>query len=526
MTRWWAVLLAMLVLRAQPPVYDWAIRGATVVDGTGAPRYTADVFLAGGRIAAIGNVPGASARREVDARGLTLTPGFIDVHSHGLAGLLSQEGAAENYIRQGVTTIFEGPDGGSPLPIAPMLEKLAALRPMVHIGLFVGHGTVRSRVMGSVNRAATPEELDQMRGLVRQAMREGAFGLSTGLFYVPGNFAPTEELVELAKVAGAAGGIHQSHMRDEAERVADSVRETLRIGEEGRLPTQITHHKVIGKRNWGLSQETLRLVDEARRRGVDVSIDQYPYTASSTGTAALFPQWALEGGAKALAERLSSSAQRARIQAEIVRRLREDRGAGDPANVVLAGCRHDPSLAGRNLAELASQRRGDASFENAAEVAIELQLAGGCSAIYHAISEEDIERIMRHPATMIASDGGVPSLGQGHPHPRNYGTFARVLSVYVQARGVLTLEEAVHKMSGLPARRMGLRDRGLIRAGQWADLALFDPAAVRDRSTFADPHHYAEGMRIVWVRGTPALENGVLTGERAGEVLRGSGAPQ
>jgi dihydroorotase/N-acyl-D-amino-acid deacylase len=315
-------------------------------------------------------------------------------------------------------------------------------------------------------------------------------------------------------------------MRDEAERVADSVRETLRIGEEGRLPTQITHHKVIGKRNWGLSQETLRLVDEARRRGVDVSIDQYPYTASSTGTAALFPQWALEGGAKALAERLSSSAQRARIQAEIVRRLREDRGAGDPANVVLAGCRHDPSLAGRNLAELASQRRGDASFENAAEVAIELQLAGGCSAIYHAISEEDIERIMRHPATMIASDGGVPSLGQGHPHPRNYGTFARVLSVYVQARGVLTLEEAVHKMSGLPARRMGLRDRGLIRAGQWADLALFDPAAVRDRSTFADPHHYAEGMRIVWVRGTPALENGVLTGERAGEVLRGSGAPQ
>jgi dihydroorotase/N-acyl-D-amino-acid deacylase len=515
--------LLLLLVSLSGQSFDLHIRQARIVDGTGGPAYVADVWVRDGRIAAIGEGSG-TARRVVEARGLTLAPGFIDVHSHGRAGLTGGVEAAENYIRQGVTTIFEGPDGSSPLPLRPFLDRVAAAQPGVNVGLFVGHGTVRQQVMGTANRQATPEELERMRALVEQAMKEGAFGLSTGLFYVPGNFSKTEEVIALGKVAARFGGIHQSHMRDEADRVLESVKETIRIGEEGGLPTQVTHHKIIGKKNWGLSAETLRLVDEACRRGVDVSIDQYPYTASSTGSGALFPQWSLEGGAKALRERLGAAEQRSKIKAEIVRRIREDRGAGDPANIVFASCGFDPKLAGRSLADVTRAKGREMTLENAAETAIEIQVAGGCSTVYHAISEEDVERVMRHPRTMIASDGGIPVFGRDVPHPRSYGTFARVLGRYVRERKVLTLEEAVHKMSGLPARRMGLTDRGLVRVGMRADLVLFDPARVIDRATFEKPHQYAEGVDSVWVNGVATLAGGRMTGQKGGVALFGARA--
>lgn len=523
---WGLWLLLLPALHAQQESVDLLIRNAQVVDGTGSSPFPADVAVAGGRIVAVGRLAGRSATQTIDAGGLVLAPGFIDVHSHARAGLTGGEEAAENYIRQGVTTVFEGPDGGSPLPLKPFLERIAEIKPSVNVGMMVGHGTVRSTVMGTVNRPATAAELERMRALVKEAMEQGAFGLSTGLFYVPGNYAPTEEVIELGKIVGAMGGIHQSHMRDEAAKVQASVAETIRIGEEGHLPTQVTHHKIIGKQNWGRSVETLRLVDEARRRGVDVTIDQYPYTASSTGTAAMFPQWSLEGGAKSLAERLAAPEQRARIKAEIVRRLREDRGAGDPANVALASCRFDESLAGKNLADVTRMKRREVNFENAAETAIEIQLAGGCSAVYHAIAEEDVERIMRHQQTMIASDGGVPVFGKGVPHPRSYGTFARVLGRYVRERKVLTLQEAVRKMSGLPAARMGLKDRGLLQPGMKADMVLFDPAKVSDKATFEEPHQYAVGVVSVWVNGLPALMDGRMTGKRSGVVLYGPGKAQ
>jgi len=353
-------------------------------------------------------------------------------------------------------------------------------------------------------------------------MQEGAFGLSTGLFYVPGNFAPTEEVIELAKIAAQFGGIHTSHMRDEAARVVESVKETIRIGEEGHLPTQVTHHKIIGKANWGLSRETLRLVEAARARGVDATIDMYPYTASSTGTGALFPQWSLAGGAKALAERLAAPDARAKIKAEIVDRILHDRGAGDAKNVVIASCGFDRTLAGKSLARIALDRGRTASPEDAAETAIEIQAQGGCSAIYHAISEEDLERILKFRWTMVASDGGIAVPGPDRPHPRNYGTFARILARYVRERRTLTLEEAVYKMSGFPAQRLGLAGRGQIAEGQRADLVLFDPAKIQDESTFEDPHRYASGVDSVWVNGVRALAGGKMTGELGGQVLRGS----
>lgn len=515
---WTALLVARLW--AQP--HDVLIRGARVIDGTGGPWFRADVAIEGERIAAVGRLDGAQARRVVEGRGLVLAPGFIDAHSHALAGL-RRHPDAENLIRQGVTTVFEGQDGSSPLPVGAALDEMDRLRPAVNIGFFAGHGTIRRRVMGTEMRAPAAEELERMKALLRQAMREGAFGISTGLFYVPGNYARTEEVVELARVAGAMGGMHISHMRDETSGVLDSVAETIRIGEEGGLPTQVTHHKIIGRPNWGKSRETLRLVEEARARGVDVTLDAYPYTASSTGTGALFPQWALSGGAEALEERLAAQETRARIRAEIVRRILEDRGGGDPANVVLASCGFDPALAGKSLAELARARGMAPSAENAADIAIDLQRKGGCSAVYHAIGEEDVERVLAYRWTMVASDGGVAAPGEGAPHPRNYGTFARVLGRYVRERGLLRLEEAVWKMTGLPAQRMGLWERGLVRPGMRADLVLFDAGKAGDRATFEAPHQYAEGVEAVWVNGVETLSGGRMTGRRGGQALRAAG---
>jgi dihydroorotase/N-acyl-D-amino-acid deacylase len=303
--------------------------------------------------------------------------------------------------------------------------------------------------------------------------------------------------------------------------VLDSVRETIRIGEESGLPTQITHHKIIGQPNWGRSIETLRLVEEARVRGVDVTIDQYPYTASSTGIAALFPQWSLEGGQKATVERLTAPDQRARIKAAIVANLKVDRGSGDAKNVQIVNCAFDPSLAGKNLAEITRARGAEPDFANAAETAIALIEKGGCSAIYHAIDEPDVVRIMQSPYSMVASDGEIPVFGQASPHPRSYGTFARVLGVYVREKHVLSLEEAVRKMSGYPAQRLKLWDRGIVRPGMKADLIVFDPATVADRARYDKPHQYSVGVRDVIVNGKFALRENTVTAERPGRVLYG-----
>jgi len=451
---------------------------------------------------------------------MMVAPGFIDIHSHGRRGIQSVP-TAENYLREGVTTIIEGPDGSSPLPIGTFLDGIRKLGTSINFGTCVGQGSIRSEVMGLVNRKATPEELEKMKALAAQAMRDGAFGLSTGLYYVPGNFSTTEEVIELAKVVGRMGGMHISHMRNEATGVLDSVRETIRIGEECGLPTQITHHKIIGQQNWGKSVETLKLVEEARARGVDVTIDQYPYTASSTGIASLLPQWALEGGQKSTLERLSAPGERAKIKAIVVENLKFDRGAGDPANVSIVSCGFDRALAGKNLAELTRARGVEVNFENAAETAIELQAKGGCSAIYHAIAEDDVVRIMRSPYTMIASDGDIPVFGQASPHPRSYGTFARVLGVYVREKHVLTLEDAVRRMSGYPAARLKLGDRGLLRPGMKADVVVFDAATVADRSQYDKPHQYSVGVRDVVVNGKLAMKNGEVTSERPGRVLYG-----
>jgi len=500
--------------------YDILITGARVIDGSGTPWFYADVGIQGDSIAAIGHLDGAQAGVRIDGRGMVVAPGFIDIHSHGRRGI-GPVPTAENYLREGVTTIIEGPDGSSPLPIKTFLDGVAKSPISINFATFVGQGSIRQQVIGSVNRKATAEELSTMKGIAEQAMRDGAFGLSTGLFYVPGNFTPTDEVIELAKVVGKLGAIHISHMREEAAHVLDSVRETIRIGEEGGLPTQITHHKTIGQASWGKSVESLKLVEEARARGVDVTIDQYPYTASSTGIAALVPQWALEGGQKSTAERLGTTDSRARIKATIVQNLKYDRGAGDPKNVAIVNCGFDRTLPGKNLAEITRSRGQEPTMENAAEVVMDLVAKGGCSAVYHAIAEEDVVRIMKSPYTMIASDGDIPVFGQAAPHPRSYGTFARVLGVYVREQHVITLEDAVRKMSAFPAERLKIYDRGMLRPGMKADVIVFDPATVSDRATFDKPHQYSAGVHEVIVNGKLVLHADQVTAERPGRVIYG-----
>lgn len=504
---------------AQGPTYDLVLRNGRIVDGSGNPWYRGDVAIRGDSIVKIGASITESATRIIDVQGQVIAPGFIDIHTHARSGIFRVP-TAENYVRQGVTTLIEGPDGSSPVPLKPFFDRLEALSKSVNFGSFIGQGSVRAAVIGNVDRKASAEELEKMRALVEQGMKDGAFGLSSGLFYVPGAFTPTDEVVELARVAGRFGGIYISHMRDEASRIVDSVKETIEIGERGGLPTQVTHHKIIGAPYWGKSVDTLRLIDEARARGVDASIDQYPYTASSTSIqAALLPASTQEGGRDAMLRRLKDPAEREKIKAETVRLIKNERGGGDPKNIVIAACGWDATLAGKNLAEVVRTRGMEPTVENAAETALWIVEKGGCSGIFHAINEADLERILKHPATMIGSDGEIPVFGQAHPHPRSYGTFARVLAVYARERKTLSLEEAVRKMSSFPAQRLGLLDRGAIRPAMKADIVVFDPARVRDAATFERPHQYAEGIYAVIVNGQVVFEGGAMTSARPGKVL-------
>ncbi|HSL21981.1 MAG TPA: D-aminoacylase [Vicinamibacterales bacterium] len=509
---------------AQRPSYDLVVRGGWIADGSGNPAYRADLAIAGDTIAAIAPRIDPAGAPAIDADGLIVAPGFIDIHTHARRGIFEVP-TADNYVRQGVTTVIEGPDGGSPVPLAAFLEKVGAARPAVNFGSFIGQGSVRQEVIGAADRKATAQELERMKELVRQGMRDGAFGLSSGLIYVPGNFTPHEEVVELARAAGALGGMYISHMRDEAAKVTTSVRDTIDVGEQGRLPAQITHHKIVGVKNWGASAQTLDLVDRARARGVDATIDQYPYTASSSGLTIVLPAWSLDGGQDATVKRLADPALRAKVRAAVEENIRYDRGGGDPTNIVIASCAWDPSLAGKSLADITAARGVPVTIESAADTLLTLVERGGAQAVYHAMSEQDLERILIHPATMVASDGEIPVFGRAAPHPRSYGTFARVLGRYVRERKLLRIEEAVRKMSSFPAQRLGLGDRGLLRPGLRADVVVFDPARVRDTATFEQPHQYAAGFTAVIVNGEVVFRDGKMTGARPGRILHGPSRP-
>ncbi len=497
--------------------YDVVLEGGTVVDGTGAPSRVADVAIAKGRIAKVGDASGDRATRRIDASGLVVAPGFIDPHTHTRAHIRDMPTAGP-WIRQGVTTLVEGNDGSSPLPLGPFLDSVAAARPVPNFAMFIGHGSVREQVMGTANRAPTPAELDSMKALVARGMEQGALGLSTGLAYVPGTYATTEEVIELARVAGEFGGIYISHMRDEGVGVLASVRETIRIGEEAGIPVQMTHHKVGGHAQWGQSEESIRLMREARERGVDVTFDQYPYTASSTGLSFLIPKWAMAGDS--LETRLALPAERRRILQDMLAFI-DERFGNDPDRIQLVSCDFDPSLGGRTVGEILRERREADTPTDIAELALEFEAKGKCGAILHSYDEGDVVRFLQSEYGMVGSDGSLVPLGEGFPHPRAYGTYARVLGRYVREQGVITLEEAVRRMTSAPARRLGFVERGEVREGMVADLAVFDADEISDRATFQDPHRYAVGVHYVFVGGEIVLDDGTITEARPGRILYG-----
>ena len=505
--------------------FDRIIVGGTVYDGSGAAGEVRDVGVRGDRITAIGDLSAAPTRELIDATGLAVVPGFIDIHSHAVSAERETSGLfnhpqAENYLRQGVTTAIGGPDGRSWYPIDTLLDAVEETPIGINFGTFVGHNAVRAEVMGREQRAPTDEELASMVSLVDTAMREGAYGLSSGLKYIPGNYAETGELIALSRAAAAHDGIYITHLRDEATGLLDSIRETIAIGEGAGIPVQVTHHKAMGVSMWGKSVDALALIDDANARGIDTTSDQYPYTASSTGISVLFPAWSLEGDRAARLARFEDPAQRPRIRAGIIESLRRDRAGDDLSRVALANCSWDTSLNGLTLRDVLERFGEPVTLEAAAERVLWLEANGGCSAVYHTMNEGDVERIMRHPRTMIASDGGIYQPGPDVPHPRNYGAFARVLGVYVRERGVLDFPTAIHKMSRMPADRMGMTDRGRLEPGAFADIAVLDPERVMDRATFQNPHQMSIGVVHVLVNGTVALRDGELTDARAGRVLR------
>jgi N-acyl-D-amino-acid deacylase len=524
-----AVVLSLLVaLPGCTPDFDLILEGGTVIDGTGSGAFAAAVGIKAGFIVEVGDLAARSAAERLDVSGLVVSPGFIDPHTHS-RGTIFEIPTADNFVLQGVTTLTEGNDGGSPLDLAAFYDSLAAAGGTApNFAMFVGHGTIRSEVIGSDDRPPTVDELEQMKGYVELGMIDGALGLSTGLFYLPGSFAETEELIELSHVAAAAGGIYISHMRNEDVDVLGSVRETIRIGREAGIPVQMTHHKVGGQRNYGQSEASIALMRDARAEGIDITFDQYPYTASSTGLSAIIPRWAQEGGG--FDDRLTDAATMSRIEDDI-KAFIEMRFADDPSKIQLVSCGIEEhasaafpdDMTGWTLADVLDSRGVDHTPEAIAELVIELDQAGGCSAIFHSFDESDVERFMQSEYGMIGSDGRLSHFGEASPHPRGYGTFPRVLGRYVRERGVIGLEEAVRRMTSAPADRLGFAGRGRIAEGGIADVTVFDPVTVIDRATFEQPHQYPVGIPYVFVGGVAVVRDGEVTGARPGVILRGPG---
>jgi N-acyl-D-amino-acid deacylase len=504
-------------MSARAQDFDLLIRHGRICDGTGNPAFFADLGIKEGRIAALGKISG-KAKREIDATGLIVAPGFIDVHTH--ADDVDELPLAENFVRMGVTTIVAGNCGSSERDVAAFFRRVEATNVSVNVATLIGQGTVRAQVMGgSFMRPPTADEVNRMKALVEQAMKDGAVGLSTGLIYLPGTFSRTEEIIELARMASAHDGIYASHMRDEGAKIFDALNELFRIAGEAGIRAEISHIKLSGKANWGQPDKVIDAIEKARAEGLDITEDEYAYTASSTGLSQLVPDTAREGGK--FNERLANREEKAKMIAEMKNHLARSKNE-NYAYAMIADYKHDRSLNGLNIMEAAKKVRGADSIDDQIEMILEIQQHGGASGVFHGMNEEDMQKFMQHPRTMFASDSGVRKFGEGVPHPRGYGNNARVLGRYVRELKAISLEDAIRKMTSLPATTFRLKNRGELREGNWADVVVFDPNKIRDAATFKDPHHYAIGFAHVLVNGVEVVKNDEHTGARPGKALRHS----
>jgi N-acyl-D-aspartate/D-glutamate deacylase len=535
--------------------YDLIIIGGKIVDGTGNPWYRGDVAVAGEKIAAIGRLNSAKAGRFIDAGGMVVAPGFIDAHSHSDGSTLYYR-QMESNVMQGVTTVVAGQCGSSPAPVNPdlreeMEKRLArTLPPEVELRItwttfdeylreeekaglganvahLVGHGAIRVAAMGYEAREPTRGELEMMRELAAEAMEAGAYGLSTGLIYPPGIFAKTDEIVEVVKVAAEYGGVYDTHIRGEGRTLMEALREAISVGERAGIPVQVSHHKAAHREVWGRSAETLATMEESRKKGVDITVDQYPYRAGATSLATLLPPWAHEGGMERLLERLKDSELRGRMRRDLEEGLPGwENFAGELGweNIYVTHAITDGNkpLEGKNLGEIREARGDPDEYTSLFDLLLEEEGAAGM--IIFSMDEGDVRRIMSHPLQMVGTDSGSSSttgfMRRGKPHPRGFGSYPKILGRYVREHRVLGLEEAVRKMTSFPAQRFGLLDRGLLRPGMRADVVVFDPDTVIDRATYQDPHQYPEGIEYVLVNGEVTVDGGEYTGALAGRTLR------
>lgn len=500
--------------------FDLVITNARIVDGTGNPWFVGSVAVRAGKIVKIGRFDGSNTKRTIDAGGQIVAPGFIDVHTH--VEDIYNNPMAENFVRMGVTTLVTGNCGGSELDVGAFLGRVKKTPLAVNVATLVGHNTIRAKIMGLDDRPPTPDEQARMNDLVERAMKDGSVGLSTGLEYLPGMFAKTDEIVELAKVAQKYGGIYATHMRNEGIDVKSSIAESLAVGEQAKIPVEISHFKIADKTGWGKTAETLGMVIAARNKGMTVTVDQYSYPASSTSLDVRLPNWAVAGGRVEGKKRLADAETRKKIVGEMKKNLK-DKGFNDYSWAYVASYAANPAYNGKNIKEITKLARGRDKTEDQIDQILEMYEKGGAGMVYRTMSETDVQAIMKAPFTMIASDSSVRDFNVGMPHPRGYGNNARVLGHYVREEKTLTLEDAVRKMTSLPAQTFALRDRGMIREGMAADLVIFDDTKIIDKATFDAPHQYAEGITLVMVNGEPVFADGKMSGTMPGQAVYGPG---
>src|SRR5688572_15824667 len=517
-------LLFPLAITAQQSACDILMKNGKIIDGTGNNWYYGDIAVKDGKIIGTGRQLNYSSATTINASGLVVAPGFIDVHTH-IEDDEAKDPLAQSFIYDGVTTTITGNCGLSNTDIGKYLSFIDSLKLSINVATLIGHNDVRKAVMGRVNRDATPAEQQQMDAIVDKAMKDGAVGLSTGLIYIPGTYTKTPEIISLAKVAAKYNAVYATHMRDEGDSIIQAIQEALTIGREAKIPVEISHFKLSGQQNWGRSKETISLIKQAREDGIEVTIDQYPYTASSTSISTLIPDEILADGQDSITARLQRPEIKKYVISEMQRKLKK-RKLKHFSYAVVAFHKADTTYNGKSIEEinLLKGRKHKAKAE--AETVMDIMIAGGASAVFHGMGEEDVKRIMQYPFNMFASDASIRILNAGMPHPRGYGTNARVLGKYVREEKVISLEEAIRRMTSLPAQKFQLHDRGLLREGHAADIVIFDEKEVKDISTFEKPHAYSKGFHYVIVNGQITVDNEKHTGIRAGKALYGPGYKQ
>ena len=510
------LLFVTTIARAQKA--DILIENGKIIDGTGNSWIIGDLAITDGKIVAKGHLTNWTANKIIDATGLVVSPGFIDVHTH-IEDLEKKNPEANNFLFDGVTTVITGNCGTSHTDIKKYFDYLDSLKLSINVGTLVGHNDVRKAVMGTARRNPTEEEMQKMETLVEKAMQDGAVGLSTGLIYIPGTYSKTEEVVRLAKAAAKYNGVYTSHIRSEGDSVVIAVNEALDIARKARMPVEISHYKVVGEQNWGRSKETIPLIIKAREEGIDATIDQYPYTASSTNMGTMLPSWVLADSQDSIVARLSNPSIRKRITDFMLKGLKK-RGLDHFTYAVVANFKADKSYNGKSIEEVNTMLGRAHTAEEEANTVMDMMSKGGSSMVFHGMCEEDVKAIMQYPFNMFASDGGIRVIGEGVPHPRSYGTNARVLGRYVREQKVISLEEAIRRMTSLPAEKFQLKNIGLLCEGYHADITIFDENTINDLSTYDKPHQYSEGVKYVLVNGKLTINESKHTGERNGRTVK------